>query len=109
MSNEQEVFHQPVKNELRAYDNIRKTAIDQGDDYTNVCLLDHHYFNKYYTMIAINLSKQQALDADPKPIEQINFIRNVTRNPVGNTAVFFIIKEAKGTIFDFSQGTVKSL
>ena len=56
-------------------------------------------------MIAIDLSKQQALDADPKAIQQINFIANLDRQ--GNTTMFFIIEEAKETILDFSQGTVK--
>ena len=45
------------------YENIRKIAIDQGDDYTTGCLLDYIYFKKYYKMIAIDLGKQQALDA----------------------------------------------
>ena len=58
-------------------------------------------------MIAINLSKQQALDADPKAIQQINFIENLDRE--GNTTIFFIIEEVKKTILDFSQGTVKVL
>ena len=44
-----------------------------GDDYTTGCLLDHVYFKNYHQMIAINLSKQQVLDADPKAIQQINF------------------------------------
>ena len=57
-------------------------------------------------MIAIDLSKQQALDADPRAIQQVNFTANLDRN--GNTT-FFIIEEAKETILDFSQGTVKFL
>ena len=60
-------------------------------------------------MIAIHLSKQQALDADPKAIQQINFTGNLDRNPVANTTMFFIIEKAKETILDFSQGTVKML
>ena len=58
-------------------------------------------------MIPINLSKQQALDADPGAIQQINFTANLDR--AGNTRVYFILKEAKETILDFSQGTVKVL
>ena len=56
-------------------------------------------------MIAIDLSKQQALDVDPRAIQQINFTATLDRD--GNTTVFFIIEEAKETILDFSQGTVK--
>ena len=52
---------------------LKNIPTDQGDDYTTGCLLDYNYFKKYYKMIAIDLSKQQALDADPKAIQQINF------------------------------------
>ena len=62
-------------------------------------------------MIAIYLSKQQALDADPKPIQQINFTRNLNqgRNINDNTTMFLIIEETKETVLGFSQGTVKVL
>ena len=59
-------FDQTVKNNLITYDNIRKIATGQGDDYTTGCLLDYNYFNNHYKMIAIDLSKQQELDDDPK-------------------------------------------
>ena len=58
-------------------------------------------------MIAIDLSKEQMLDADPKTIQQINFSANLDR--AANTTMFFIIEEAKQTILDFLQGTVKVL
>ena len=72
-------FDQPVKNDKVTYENIRKIATGQGDDYTTGCLLDYIYFKKYYKMIAVDLSKQQALDADPKAIQQINFRANLDR------------------------------
>ena len=56
-------------------------------------------------MIAIDLSKQEALDADPKAIQQINIIENLDR--AGNTRIFFILEEAKETVLDFSQSTGK--
>ena len=56
-------------------------------------------------MIAIDLSKQQNLDADPRAIQQINFAANLDR--AGNTRFYFIFEEVKETIFEFSQGTVK--
>ena len=71
------------------------------------CLWDDNYFKDYYKLIAIDLGKQKALDADPKPIQKINFTGNLDRG--GQTAMFFIIKEAKETILDFSQGTVRVL
>ena len=58
-------------------------------------------------MIVIDLSKQQALDSDPKAIQQIGFTANL--DWAGNIIFFFIIEEAKDTILDFSQGTVKAL
>ena len=58
-------------------------------------------------MIAVDLSKQQVLDVDPKTIQQINFTTNVER--AGNTRFYFIFEEAKETVPGFSQGTVKIL
>ena len=52
------VFDKPINSNLKMYENIRKTATGQGDDYTTGCWLDYSYFNNYYKMIAINLSKQ---------------------------------------------------
>ena len=76
------------------------------DDYTTSCLLDCNCFNKYYKMMAIDFSKQQALDADPKTIQQINFTGNLAREGNENT-MFFIIGKVKETILDFSQWTVQ--
>ena len=100
-------FDQPIKNDLKTYDNIRKIATGQGDDYTTVCLLDYPYLKNYYKLIAIDLSKQQKLDADPKAIQQINFTGNLDR--AEGSTMFFIIEEAKETVLDFSKGTVKVL
>ena len=70
-------------------------------------LLDYPYFKDSYEIIAIDLSKQQALDADPTGIQQINFTTNLDR--AGNKRIYFILEEAKETVRDFSQGTVKVL
>ena len=64
----QNFFDQPVKSDMRTYDHIRKIATSQGDDYTTGCLLDYPYFKDHYKMIAKDLSKQQALDVDPKTL-----------------------------------------
>ena len=96
----QNFFDQPVKSNLRTCDNIRKTATGQRDDYTNGCLTDYNYFNNYYKMIAIDLSKQQALDADPKAIQQINFTGNLDR--AEGATMFFIIEKSKEKNLDFS-------
>ena len=105
MTDSKSFFDQTINSNLKTYENIRRIVRGQGDDYTTACLLDYSHFKDYYKMIAIDLSKQQVIDADPRPIQQINFTTNLDR--AGNTAMFFIIKEAKETVLQFSQGTVK--
>ena len=87
--------------------NIRKITTGQGDNYTTGCLLVYNYFKKHYKMLSIDLSKQQALDADPKAIKQINFTGNLSGN--NNRLIFFIVEKVKETILDLTQGTVKSI
>ena len=72
---------------MRTYHNIKKTTTGQGDDYTTGCLLDYLYFKEHYKLIAIDLSKQQALNADPKAIQQINFTGNLDQT--GGATMFF--------------------
>ena len=97
-------FDQPINSDLKTYENIRKIATAQGDNYTTGCLLDYSYFKDHYNIIAIDLSKKQVLDADPRGIQQIDFTTNLDRE--GNTTIFFIIEEPKETVLEFSQGTV---
>ena len=89
------------------HENIRKIAFGQGDDYQTGSLLDFPYFKENYKMIVRDLSKQQALDADSRAIQEINF--NAILDKAGNTAIFFIIEEAKETVLHFLQGTVNVL
>ena len=78
------------KNDSETYDNIRKIATGQGDDYkTTGCLLDYPYFRKYYKLITIDLSKEQKLNLDPKAIQEINFTENLDRGE--GTSMFFNI------------------
>ena len=100
-------FNRPVNGMTKTLENIRKIATAQEDEYTTGCLLDYSYFKENYKLIAIDLNKQQALDADPRAIQQINFTANLDRD--GNTRFYFILEEAKETVFEFSQGTVKVL
>ena len=91
----QNLFNQPLKNCLRTYDNIRKIATGQGDDCTTSSLLDH------FEIIAINLTKQEALDAEPKSIQQINFtenihwVDNVNANNINEMQCFSLLKKRK--------------
>ena len=84
---------------MRTYDNIRKIATGQRDDYTTGCLLDYNYFDKHFKMI--DLSKQQALNADSKPIKQINFTGNLEQD--NGAILFFIIEEAKEKFLIFRK------
>ena len=104
MINGENFFYQLVKNKV-TYENVRKIATGQGDDHTTGCLLGCPYFKD--KIIAVDLSKQQALDADPRANQQINFAANLDR--AGNTSIYFILEEAKESILDFSQRTVKVL
>ena len=61
------IFHQLIKNDLKTYDNIRKIAT--GDDYTTGCFIYYLYLKRYYKLIAIDLSRQHKLNADPKAIQ----------------------------------------
>ena len=90
---EKTFFNQPIKNNKVTYEDIRKIATSQGDDYTTGCLLDYPYFKDSNKMIALDLSKQQALDADPRAIQQINFTANLDR--AGNTRIYFFLEESK--------------
>ena len=84
----------------KTYKNIRRFAAGQGDDYITSCMLGYTYLKKNYKLIAIDLSKQRALDADPRAIQQISFTENLERE--GNITIFFITEKAKETVFQFS-------
>ena len=91
-------FDQLVKNNKVTHENIRKIATGQGDDCTTGCLLDYIYFKNYFKMIVVDLSKQQALDADPTAIQQINFTANLDRAEI--TRIYFILEQAKETVWE---------
>ena len=62
-------YDQPINDQIKKYDEIRKIATGKGDDYTTGCLLDYQYFKNHYQLIAVDLSKQRELDADPRAIQ----------------------------------------
>ena len=89
-----------INDSIKQYDEIRKISTGQGDDYTTGCLLDFDYFEKNYRLIAVDLSKQKALDANPRVIQQIIF----TGKASGNIAIYYIFEQSKETILQFSKG-----
>ena len=96
-------YDQPINDSIRKYDEIRKIAIGKGDNYTTGCLLDYNYFKKNYQLIAVDLSKQRELDADPRAIQQIKFIGMLKTR----SNVFTILEKSKETILEFYKGTAK--
>ena len=86
-------YDQPINDMIKQYDEIRKTATGQGDDYTTGCLLDHQYFKDHYNLIAIDLSKKKESDDDSRAIQQIEFYRMVKTN----SQVCTILEESKET------------
>ena len=107
MINGENVFDQPIKDNKVTYENIRKIATGKGDNYTAGSLLDYPYFRDNYKIIAVDLSRQQELDANSRAIQQINFTANLDR--AGNTRIYFILEESKETKLNFAEGTVKVL
>ena len=89
-----------MQNDRRSCKNIARIKASQEDNYKTGCLLEYTNFRKKQKLIAINLSKKQSIDIDPKPIKQINFTANL--DIAGNTEMFFITEEVKETILDFS-------
>ena len=89
-------YNQPINDLVKQYDEIRKISTGQGDNYTTRCLLDYSYFRKNYRLIAADFSKQKALDADSRAIQQIIFTGTI-KAAVANTRVviFYILEKIK--------------
>ena len=101
---------QPINDSIRQYDEVRKISTGQGDDYATGCLLDFVYFEKNYRLLAADISKQKALDANSRAIQQIIFTGTI-KATVANTRVviFYVLEKSKETILEFSKGTTKVL
>ena len=99
-------FHdQPINDTINKYDEIKKIATGQGDDYTTGFLLDFQYFKNHYNLVTINLSKLKELDADSRAIQQIEFHGLLKTN----SQVCTVLKKSKETTLQFSKGTAKVL
>ena len=96
-------YDQPINDIIRQYDEIRKISTGQCDDYTTGCLLDFAYFEKNYKLIAADLSKQKALDANSRAIEQIIF----TWETDNQIRVFYVLEQSTETMLEFAKGTTK--
>ena len=85
-------FKEPVNNDRIKYDIVWKITTVRGDNYANSCLLDYFNFKRQYQITAIDLSEQQALDADLKAVQLINFTGNLDQ--AEGSIIFFLIEEA---------------
>ena len=103
-------YDQSITDLIKQCNEIRKISTGQGDDYTTVCLLDFACFEKNYRLIAVDSSKQKALDADSRAIQQIIFTGKI-KAEADNTRViiYYILEKSKETILEFSKGTTKVL
>ena len=103
-------YDQPINDSIKQYDEVRKISTGQDDNYTTGCLLDYSYFEKNYRLLAADLSKQKALDADSRAIQQIIFTGTI-KATVSNTRIiiFYVLEKSKETISEFSKGTTKVL
>ena len=99
-------YDQSINDLIKQYEEVRKISTGQSDDYSTVCLLDYVYFKDDFRLITADLSKQKALDADPKAIQQIIFTGQVDDEAL---TVFYILEKSKETILEFSKGTTKVL
>ena len=73
LTDEINIYDQPIIDLIKQSDEVRKVSTGQGDDCTTGDLLDYAYFKDKYRLIAVDLNKQEALDADPRAIRQIVF------------------------------------
>ena len=103
-------YDQPINDSIKQYDEIRKISTGQGDDYTTGCLLNFAYFLKSYRLIAADLSKQKALDADSRAIQQIIFTGKIIAAADNRRVIiYYILEQSKATTLEFSKGTTKVL
>ena len=102
-------YDQPVNDIIKQYDEVRKVSTGYGDNYTTGCLLDYAYFKDNYKLIAVDLSKQKALHADTRAIQQIVF--QGVAGGANNTKIrpYTILEQSKETILEFAKGTAKVL
>ena len=98
-------YDNPIENDIEKYRELKKVMIGKGEDYTTGSLLDYDYFSKHYKLIAVDLSKQKELDADPRAIQQIEF--KYMLEGINNSTIYWVLEKSKETIFEFYKGIVK--
>ena len=100
---ERNFYDNPMESDIEKYRELKKVMIGKGEDYTTGSLLDYDYFKKHYKLVAVDLSKQKELDADPEAIQQIEFKYILETN----STIYWVLEKSKETILEFYKGTVK--
>ena len=96
-------YDNPIESDIKKYRELKKVMIGKGEDYTTESLLDFNYFDKHYKLVAVDLSKQKELDADPRAIQQIGFEYMLETN----STIYWVLEKCKETILELYKGTVK--
>ena len=101
MIDRKKIYAQPINDFIKQYNEVRKVSTGQGDDYTTGCLLDYVYFKDNYRLIAVDLSKQKALDADQSAIQQIVFQGVVGRGDNTKIRLYTILEKLEEAVLEF--------
>ena len=96
-------YDNPIESDIEKYRELKKVMIGKGEDYTTGSLLDYDYFKKHYKLVAVDLSKEKELDADPRAIQQIEFKYMLKTN----STIYWVLEKSKETILEFYKGTAK--
>ena len=96
-------YDNPIESDIEKYRKLKKVMIGKGEDYTTGSLLDYDYVKNNYKLVAVDLSKQKELDADPRAIQQIEFKYMLETN----STIYWVLEKSKETILEFHKGTVK--
>ena len=96
-------YDNPIESDIEKYRELKKVMIGKGKDYTTGSLLDYKDYKLDYKLVAVDLSKQKELDADPRAIQQIEF-----KYMLGtNSTIYWVLEKSKETVLEFYKGTVK--
>ena len=102
-------YDQRLNDFIKRYDEVRKVSTGKGDDYTSQYLLDYAYFKDNYRGIVIDLSKQKALNADPRGIQQIVFQGVAAGADNSKIRLYTMFKKSNETVLEFYKQRAKVL
>ena len=92
----------PIESDIEKYRELKKVMIGKGEDYTTGSLVDYNYFKEHYKLVAVDLSKQKELDADPRAIQQIEFKYMLETD----STIYWVLEKSKETILEFYKGHI---